>query len=244
MRSRFLTLPFLCWSQKALANVEKTIFLGPTPIPIPSANPSLDALHLDDLSPTASSRKVQLESQFPTDTHPLGISTWLLLKDLEEGRRYEVRICWAATQPTSFTLRTHELDAVLETPDLITSLWAYSTPRAEKSGKPSRKPDPPKAAEDELASTLFLEILAAADYFTANATLMRHPPLVNAELILDPFLFNIIPRSLLPTIGLIAIVAIVSYILARWITSQLRGIIAASVGGDTQHKKRTTKKKQ
>ncbi|KAK3344410.1 hypothetical protein B0T25DRAFT_326775 [Lasiosphaeria hispida] len=241
MRSRLLALPLLCWAQVALANVEKAIFLGPAPIPIPSANPSLDALHLDDLNPTAPSRIVQLESQFPTDAQLLGTPTWLLLKDLEEGRRYEVRICWAATQPTSFTLRTHELDAVFETPELITSLWAYSTPRAEKADKLPSKPDS-KTAKDEQSSTLFLEILAAADYFTTNATLMRHPPLVNAELILDPFLFNIIPRSLLPTIGLIAVVAVVSYILARWITSQLKGIVAASVSGDTQHRKKTKKK--
>lgn len=84
------------------ANVEKAIFLGPSPVVlsvVPNAPPSLDALRLLSLLPVQSSSIVatQLPVQFPTVSGPRGLESWYLLRGLEVGRRYEVRICWPAT---------------------------------------------------------------------------------------------------------------------------------------------------
>ena len=80
-----------------LANVEKTIFLGPEAIHIPNAHPNLADLHLDILTPVHWSIRRQLIASFPNSTNPKGIETWMLLDGLEQDRRYEVRTCWVAT---------------------------------------------------------------------------------------------------------------------------------------------------
>ena len=53
---------------------------------------------------------------------------------------------------------------------------------------------------------------------------MKDPPPVLTDLILDPYLFNLLPRSLLPTVGYITVVAIVTWFVARWVTAALSAI--------------------
>jgi hypothetical protein len=79
-------------------------------------------------------------------------------------------------------------------------------------------------------SILFLRIFAAADYFTLNTTLMETVPPVAADLILDPFLLNVFPRSLVPTAGWIAIVAATAWIVAGWIMRIFQAVIDEAVG--------------
>ncbi len=69
---------------------------------------------------------------------------------------------------------------------------------------------------------LFLQILATADYFSANRTLMEHVPPVYVDIILDPYLFGVLPRSLAPTAGYVVVVAVMSWHAARWIGAWLR----------------------
>ena len=83
-------------------------------------------------------------------------------------------------QPTSFTLNTYSLPEAFDTPKLITSLAAYSESRQEISLL-DRSVDLPRVASD-LDSLLFLQVFAAADYFTTNTTLMRNVPPVNTEI--------------------------------------------------------------
>lgn len=99
MRTSAFLWALSCTLLPALGNVEKTIFLAPPSISIPSGHPNLQDLYLDVLSTPLSllSLRRQLPASFPTPTHPRGNETWLLLEGLEEGRRYEVRICWAAS---------------------------------------------------------------------------------------------------------------------------------------------------
>lgn len=79
------------------ANVEKTIFLGPTAVVLSNARPSIGDLELDTLEPAGLPiLATQLSVQFPTESAPRGVDSWYLLRGLEEGRRYEVRICWPA----------------------------------------------------------------------------------------------------------------------------------------------------
>jgi hypothetical protein len=81
----------------AWANNEKAVFLGPPAVTIPSTPPTLGKLHINTLNPDNGSVRTYLEAQFPSDSLPWGKPTWLLLDQLTEGKRYEVRVCWSAT---------------------------------------------------------------------------------------------------------------------------------------------------
>lgn len=86
------------------ANVEKTIFLGPSPVTLPDVRPGLDDLHLRVLAPLDPIVPTQLAVQFPDKSLPRGLESWYLLRQLQAGRRYEVRVCWPAT--VSITIHT------------------------------------------------------------------------------------------------------------------------------------------
>lgn len=228
--------------QQVLANTEKAIFLGPQTVNIPSAKPNLDDLYIDILTPSNWSIRTHIEAEFPSESNQAGKSTWLLLDNLTEGQRYELRVCWAATQPTAFVINTYELPAVFEDPELISSLFEYSMSRQpELDSDDEQKPRVHEQAADEEgerhASVLFLQILAAADYFTANKTLMSQVPPVFVDIILDPYVYNVLPRSLIPTIGYIVVVAVVSFFLAKRIVSWIRGYVAHPVDPDNKTKK-------
>ena len=187
-----------------LGNVEKTIFLAPEPIHIPQQHPNLGNLKLEVLSPLNATLRCQLPAAFPKPGFDKGEESWFLLDGLRQHQYYEVRICWAATvsrhaprlkslpfprflgterriqEPTSFTLDTYSLAAAFDTPELITSLAAYSESRQSS-------PSPVQYSRSHLlkagpSSVLFLRILAAADYFTTNKTLMQNVPLVNVDI--------------------------------------------------------------
>jgi hypothetical protein len=83
---------------------------------------------------------------------------------------------------------------------------------------------PAGPARDREASVLLLQILAAADYFTTNKTLMDEVPPVFVDIILDPYILNVLPRSLVPTVGYIVVVAIVSWFIALNISGGLQGL--------------------
>ncbi|KXJ97413.1 hypothetical protein Micbo1qcDRAFT_230076 [Microdochium bolleyi] len=246
----FLLLPLL-----VRANTEKTIFLGPPTVNIPSSHPTLDALLLDVLRPqtlASSVIRTTLNASFPQSSPYLaslgtgvggrdvdysdkdyGTPSWLILDDLVPGQRYEVRVCWAATQPTAFKLETFELDKVFGTPELISSLSAYSYARHNNSSSSAAQQDTAKIrardsnGKDDTEhhrSVLFLRIFAAADYFTLHKGLMTTVPPVRVDVILDPFLLNVLPRSLLPIVGYIIIVAVGSWFLAKNIAGALRHV--------------------
>jgi hypothetical protein len=70
---------------------------------------------------------------------------------------------------------------------------------------------------DEVVATLFLQIYAKADYYTMNQTLMENVPPVFVDIILDPYIFNIVPRSLVPTAAYIILLAVGGWYLSRYI---------------------------
>ena len=103
----FLLVLLLCL-RAALANVEKTIFLGPPTVNVPLQHPTLEALHIDVLTPSNPSIRTHVQAAREIDSP---YATWLLLDELREGQRYEVRICWSASvslrhlpHPLSFRL--------------------------------------------------------------------------------------------------------------------------------------------
>lgn len=137
-------------------------------------------------------------------------------------------------QPTAFDLQAYPLDTVFETPALITSLHNYTTSLPPPPYSPEA---PPPTAPEHQASVLLLRISAAADYFTTNATLMKTPAPVLVDIILDPFVANVLPRSLVPTVGYVIVVAVVSWLLAwRVVVPGLKGLLVGN-GGDGGEKK-------
>lgn len=126
-------------------------------------------------------------------------------------------------------MRVHELDRVFETPYLLLSLHDYAgTRRREASDDKMPKVRRQGISTDDkerTSSLLLLQVHAAADYFSHDKTLMTNtPPPVLVDLILDPYLFNAVPQSLVPTAGYIFIVAVVTFFLAKWIARRMTEI--------------------
>ncbi|KAI2699861.1 hypothetical protein CBS147317_6776 [Penicillium roqueforti] len=213
------------------ANVEKTIFLAPIPAIVPSEQPDLDDLGLERLSPQKPVVRTQLNASFPTAAAPYGTDSWFFLENLNPGQRYEVRVCWLATQPTTFTLTTYPLSKTIEDKNLLSSLSMYTAARLAAADTIQENVIPHSAnargGKDVLDpvptsdSVLFLHVHAAADYFSTDQALMQNVPPVAVDLILDPFLFNVFPRSLVPTAGWIVLVAVLAAVLGRWIVKEV-----------------------
>lgn len=153
-------------------------------------------------------------------------------------------------QPTSFTLTTYTLREVFDTPELITSLATYSESR-QASLLPDPGLDRRRVASDP-DSLLLLRVFAAADYFTTNKTLMQNVPPVNVDLsepdffsrnsgelitltVLDPFLLNVLPRSLLPTGVYLIVLAVFAWYLSGHIW---QGLYQISRTREEQHASR------
>ncbi|KAJ5493387.1 hypothetical protein N7539_002133 [Penicillium diatomitis] len=224
----------------AQANVEKTIFLGPPAVAIPPDTPHLDPLGMMHLSPQNSVVRTYLNASFPTVEIPQGIESWFFLEDLTPGQRYEARICWLATQPTSFTLTTYTLSQAMNDPILLSSLSKYSTSHlaalaasaaaaaaiddrpVETSPLTQQRPQETTLIND---SILFLRVQAAADYFSPDQALMQRVPPVVVDVILDPFLMNVFPRSLVPTAAWMGVVGVVAVVVAKWVGRELGRLI-------------------
>lgn len=135
---------------------------------------------------------------------------------------------------------TFELATVWETPDLITSLAEYSTTKqgiASLERSPNIVHDYGRQSNGErVASVLLLRVLAAADYYTDDAYLMANPRPVLVDVILDPFLANVLPKSLVPTVGYLTIVAIISWFVAKKVASWLQSLLKsqAPIGKKTK----------
>lgn len=111
-------------------------------------------------------------------------------------------------QPTEFWLDVYTLSEVFDTPKLIQNLAAFSEESTRK------RPEPSRSIARGNESVLFLHVRAAADFFTTDKKLMSSPPSVDVDLILDPYIFNVFPRSLGPTAAYIIVLAC-----AAWIVS-------------------------
>ncbi|OJD31903.1 uncharacterized protein BKCO1_4300029 [Diplodia corticola] len=201
----------------ALANVEKTVFVAPSAVAVPNVRPGLQDLRLASLSPFAHVLRAHLPVAFPSDDSPRGFDSWYLLTELAPGQRYEVRVCWAATQPTSFWLDAHPITHVFDTPELITSLASFS----ENIPEANLIVDDRRATEAAETSTslLFLRIQAAADFYSLNKTRMSSPPDVKVDIILDPYILNAVPRSLIPTGVYIIALAVGAWFLSSFIVN-------------------------
>lgn len=129
-------------------------------------------------------------------------------------------------QPTAFSLDTFTLKDVFDDPPLIGSLSAYAYARQAEiddlerqkllARRAKQSPELATSAESRI-SILFLRIFAAADYYTLDKSLMENVPPVLVDIILDPYILNIFPKSLLPTAGYILVFAIVGWFVSGYV---------------------------
>lgn len=79
--------------------------------------------------------------------------------------------------PAQFSLYTHSLTTVFETPSLISALANYSESRQGTAYQNTVGAEKvlSETPGESLSSVLFLQIYSAADYFSANKTLMTRP---------------------------------------------------------------------
>lgn len=240
MIRRQLLLLVLSLVQHISANTEKVIFIAPEPLAVPQ-DASIDNLQLIPLTPDHLTYRTYINASFPTEQSPHGDDTWILIEGLTPGQRYELRVCWLATQPTAFWIYTHTLSSVFESSPLVTSLSSYSFARHAQLDHTSsedlrqRRYQP---SQDRDTSLLFLQIQAAADYFSLDTALMENVPPVHVDLILDPYLLNIFPQSLGPTAVYIAVVAVLAWYLSGWIYGQVIEYVATNWKESSGHAKK------
>lgn len=130
----------------------------------------------------------------------------------------------------------HEVDAVFETPALLQSLYEYTKASQDSDAEQTRRVQKQPAEEKErTASVLLLQVHAAADYFSHHPELMDRPPPVLVDLILDPYLYNAVPSSLILTAAYILLVSVGMLFIAKRIANGLSTIAALE---DTPSKKR------
>ncbi|CRK37411.1 hypothetical protein BN1723_004608 [Verticillium longisporum] len=229
---KHLTFPLaLLMAAVCEGNTEKSIFLAPATVNIPAHQPTLEVLGLDVLTPTRTSIRSHLNASFPNAGSAVGLATWFLLDDLRPSQRYELRVCWAATQPTNFILDVYPLEEVWETPDLITSLASYVESRASlgttqpmdasSTATGGKAHGRGRTTSDSEASAMLLRVLAAADYYSHDAAVMTHVDPVLVDIILDTYLLYVVPQSLAPTVVYITLVAGLAWALAQRIRNRL-----------------------
>lgn len=237
-----LVLVLVLLNGLASANVEKTIFVAPSSQPVPDA--SIDNLMLIPLNPQHTTARTWLNATFPTKETPKGTDTWMLLEGLSPGSRYELRLCWLATQPTAFRLSTHTMVETFEDPALLSSLTVFSNTRRDTVDEnlllqlQERKFQSSSSALTVNPSLLFLQISAAADYFSLNKTLMESVPPVFTDVILDQYLLSVFPKSLVPTAGYVAILTVGGWFLSSFLWRALNGILRSDELQVQESKKR------
>ncbi|KAM0322960.1 hypothetical protein ACHAQA_009059 [Verticillium albo-atrum] len=138
------------------------------------------------------------------------------------------------------------MDTVWETPELISSLAQYAESRqhiadsadADKrsSTQDFKVQDDGKAKLDSQASVMFLRVLAAADYYSHTTSVMTRVEPVWADIILDPYVLNVLPQSLAPTVVYIVAVATLAWVLSQ----RVRGYLLALCDVPEQVKKKAT----
>jgi hypothetical protein len=144
---------------------------------------------------------------------------------------------------------TYTLAETFDNSDLITALSTYAYARQAELNDfqvqqlTARRVYDQKISTASRKSVLFLQIFAAADYFSLNKTLMSDVPPVLVDVILDPYLLNVFPKSLVPTAGYLIILAFGSWFLSGLIWRLLIRVADASPGDSDESdaaKKKTT----
>ena len=122
---------------------------------------------------------------------------------------------------------THTMQSVFNDPALLSSLSSYAYARhatlaegdllEQQTASEQRR----SLTASPSTSFLLLQILAAADYYSLDKDLMKNVPPVHADVILDRYLLNVFPKSLLPTGLYLVIIGVVGWFLSGWFWDHL-----------------------
>ncbi|RMD43286.1 hypothetical protein DV735_g1823, partial [Chaetothyriales sp. CBS 134920] len=135
------------------------------------------------------------------------------------------------------------MEDAFASPDLLSALTTYSNARHQAATADeldqirSRRSQRLSRANTLPATFLFLQVFAKADYYALNSTMMAIVPPVQADLILDPYLLNVLPATLLSTVGFILAIAVVGWLGSGWVIKSLLRPLASGTE-DSEHKKR------
>ncbi|MCJ1387251.1 hypothetical protein MMC18_000091 [Xylographa bjoerkii] len=149
-------------------------------------------------------------------------------------------------QPTAFELSVHDPALVFRTPMLNSSVYEFLEAQHIKDRSGEKYQRNHSLADDstkEIVSTLLLHVSAAADYYSRDTTLMRDGLLVDLDIILDPYLLNIFPQSLVPTAIYLIVLAVLSWAVSGFVWQWL-GLLAQPDGEDLQDQAGRSRKKQ
>ncbi|KAF9886647.1 hypothetical protein FE257_011287 [Aspergillus nanangensis] len=135
-------------------------------------------------------------------------------------------------QPTDFTLDTFTLRDAVDDPSILSAIAMYSKIHLSDTNTYSiprerQSPGDPAPSSD---SVLFLRVRAAADYFSPDPALMETVPPVVADIILDPFLANVFPKSLVPTAGYITVIACLAVVLSWFVRKEFQRAVEHTAG--------------
>ena len=108
----------------------------------------------------------------------LGSNGMSRLFEVSRGRIQWLKSC---KQPTQFALEYHSLKEVFDTPALIQELALFSETRQARVVPRATEQSEVLTEQSDTAS-LFLRILAAADFYTLDKSLMKEPPLVEVDI--------------------------------------------------------------
>jgi hypothetical protein len=68
-----------------------------------------------------------------------------------------------------------------------------------------------------------------------NKTLMGHVPPVFVDIILDPYIFNVFPQSLVPTAAYIVLLAIGSWYLSKYISQWFQNLAQSNINPEKKN---------
>ncbi|PWW72681.1 hypothetical protein C7212DRAFT_226101, partial [Tuber magnatum] len=117
------------------------------------------------------------------------------------------------------TLNIYTASQLLDKPPLLANMTAYSSRQLSLS--PINELSVPSTAP---RSVLYLVIQAKADYYTHEKHRMETPDPVEVEIILDPFILNVLPESLLPIVITIVLIALSAFWASGRVYNALRNI--------------------
>lgn len=115
----------------------------------------------------------------------------------------------------------YTISNVFDEPQLIQAL-ARIVPRQDTPFSRAGKTDSNINTPGSHDSVLFLRIQAAAEYFSPNQTLMQHPPAVDVDIVLDPYIASIFPQSLVSTAVYLVVLATLAWVVSKLIWSHLK----------------------
>ncbi len=106
----------------------------------------------------------------------------------------------------------------------MSTLAAYSESRQVEAEVVSNNMIPAHSSSSVSGtqSVLLLRVTAAADYYSANKTMMENVEPVLVDIILDPYVLNVFPTSLVVMSVWIVLVALASFFIAQFVSRWLR----------------------